>query len=237
MALRPVCGRAVWARCPASGIRTRSVPWHPASTSPPVGSPRMAASAASRSGRYVPQPRQSVELLGHLLAGVEAPGDVHRRLAEAARPGGGRRPAHPSCRPRRGRRGWCLRSGARRFRRPEGRCRDGRRAAPDAPDPSWVRATTLSPTRSTSSHGQSSRAASTASAMACSWWLTDGIPTRAVASPSSPLGHGPLGYGHHSRRHHPVTSTPRGVRRMSLSWALSCRWPSVRRFSTSTHGR
>src|SRR5665213_3171092 len=51
MALLPVWGRAVWARRPARRTRTRNVPWHPASTSPPVGSPRMAASAARRSGR------------------------------------------------------------------------------------------------------------------------------------------------------------------------------------------
>ena len=51
MALRPVNGRAVWARTPRSVTRTRMVPWQPASTRAPVGSPRMAASPARRSGR------------------------------------------------------------------------------------------------------------------------------------------------------------------------------------------
>ncbi len=49
------CDRCRVGRCgpgaPAREIRTRRVPWQPASTTPPVGSPRMAASAASRSGR------------------------------------------------------------------------------------------------------------------------------------------------------------------------------------------
>ena len=43
MALRPVKGRAVWARTPRRVMRTRIVPWQPASTSPLVGSPSTAA--------------------------------------------------------------------------------------------------------------------------------------------------------------------------------------------------
>ena len=50
MALRPVNGRAVWARTPRSVMRTCIVPWQPASTSALVGSPSTAASPASKSG-------------------------------------------------------------------------------------------------------------------------------------------------------------------------------------------
>ncbi len=51
MALRPIQGRAVWARAPARATSMRSVPWQPASMAAPVGSPRMARSPARRSGR------------------------------------------------------------------------------------------------------------------------------------------------------------------------------------------
>ena len=42
--------RAVCARAPWTLTRTRSVPWQPASMSPPVGSPKFATSASSQSG-------------------------------------------------------------------------------------------------------------------------------------------------------------------------------------------
>ena len=50
-ALRPIHGRAVWARSPRRRTSRRIVPWQPASSSPPVGSPSSATSPATRSGR------------------------------------------------------------------------------------------------------------------------------------------------------------------------------------------
>ena len=47
----PSTGRAVWARSPRTRTSSRSVPWQPASSAPLVGSPRMATSPATRSGR------------------------------------------------------------------------------------------------------------------------------------------------------------------------------------------
>ncbi len=51
MALTPSHGRAEWARTPVWVTTARIVPWQPASTMAPVGSARMAASAATSSGR------------------------------------------------------------------------------------------------------------------------------------------------------------------------------------------
>ena len=82
MALRPIHGRAVWARCPRRVISMRSVPWQPASSSPPVGSPRMATSPASRSGRSRTQVGEAVVLGGHLLPRVEDVGHVDGRLGD-----------------------------------------------------------------------------------------------------------------------------------------------------------
>ena len=80
MALRPVNGRAVWARSPPSAMRTRMVPWQPASTSAPVGSPSTAASPASSSGRVPPQLEQAALGPVDLLA--------RRRSTRSRRPPG-----------------------------------------------------------------------------------------------------------------------------------------------------
>ena len=89
----------------------------------------------------------------------------HGRLGEPARPGAGRRRGRPSCRPRPPRRGVDPRGGARRCRPTGGTVSRWPARRTRRPRPRSVRATTLSPTRSTSSHGQSSSAASTASAI------------------------------------------------------------------------
>ena len=57
MALRPVKGRAVWARTPPMRTTIRIVPWQPASTKEAVGSPDTAASAAQQLGPVPPQVR------------------------------------------------------------------------------------------------------------------------------------------------------------------------------------
>ena len=82
MALRPIHGRAVWARCPRRVTSIRSVPWHPASSSPPVGSPRMATSPASRSGRSRDEVGEAVVLGRDLLARVEDVGHVDGRFGD-----------------------------------------------------------------------------------------------------------------------------------------------------------
>ena len=83
MALRPVWGRAVWARRPAQGD--------------PQPQGALAAGLHHATGRLAqdggvggqqvgppcPQVEQAVVLPGHLLAGVEAPGEVDRGLVEA----------------------------------------------------------------------------------------------------------------------------------------------------------
>jgi hypothetical protein len=50
IALRPIQERALCARTPAAVTATRSVPWQPPSTAPPVGSSSTAKSPASSSG-------------------------------------------------------------------------------------------------------------------------------------------------------------------------------------------
>ena len=129
MALRPIHGRAVWARCPRSVTSMRSVPWHPASSSPPVGSPRMATSPASRSGRSRSEVGEAVVLGGHLLPRVEHVGHVDGRARARPRRGRASPPARPSCRRCRGPTARRRRSGARRCRSPA-RCRCGRRGSP-----------------------------------------------------------------------------------------------------------
>ena len=127
MALRPIHGRAVWARCPRSVTSSRIVPWHPASSAPSVGSPRMATSPASRSGRSRAQVAEAVVLGGDLLARVEDVGDVDGRLGDglgerehdrqaALHVGAAEAPEHVAVDARR-----------RRCRSPA-RCRCGRRA-------------------------------------------------------------------------------------------------------------
>ncbi len=50
IALRPIHGRAVWARSPSKRASKTITPWQPASTQPSVGSSSTAKSPASRSG-------------------------------------------------------------------------------------------------------------------------------------------------------------------------------------------
>ena len=192
MALRPIHGRAVWARAPAQRRpRGASCPGSPASISPPVGSPRIATSPArGRAGRANrwPSPLCSAR---HLLAGVEDARDVDGRVGARAAAsvehhgeaalhvGRAQAPQHVALDARRGRCRW-----------PE-RCRCDRPAPPAWPDPAAVRATRLSPTRSTARCGEGPEARSRRwSVSAASWWLSDGMSTSAAVSVEQ-VGHGP----------------------------------------------
>ena len=149
----PVKGRAVCARTPRSVTRTRMVPWQPASTSAPVGSPEDGGVPGQELRPLLPQLEQAAVGAADLLAGVEAPGDVDRRARARSWPGRASPPGRPSCRTRRRPTACRPRAWAPRCR-PAGPCRGGRPGPGAAPRPRAVRATTLSPTRSTSSQGQ-----------------------------------------------------------------------------------
>ncbi len=156
MALRPRCGRAVWARLPPSSTRARIVPWHPASTRPPVGSHEdgrvgRPAARAGDSKRWT-RPFSARSISSH---DVEAPGHVDGRARAASWRGRASRRARPSCRRTRARRGCppsirgvSLPAGGTVSRWPAMTTRSLR--------PSSVRATTLSPTRSTLQPARSS---------------------------------------------------------------------------------
>ena len=66
----------------ACGRSTRRLPLQPPSTAPFEGSPRIAKSAAKRSGPRARKPRQAVEVGVDLFVVVPHPGDVDPRVAQ-----------------------------------------------------------------------------------------------------------------------------------------------------------
>ena len=82
MALTPSQDRAECARLPVARDVTRMVPWQPASTTPYVGSSRIAKSAASRSGRGCGDHVQPVAGGLDLFGLVEEVGHVVLRLGD-----------------------------------------------------------------------------------------------------------------------------------------------------------
>ena len=161
---------------------TRSVPWHPASTTEQVGSPRMAASPATRSGRCSHSSRSPLS---------SRPISSRRRSTTSRRPracasswrGRASRPGRPSCpmrpRPRRCR----PRLSAPRWRW-AARYRGARPGPGGASRPRSVRATTLSPTRSTVSQEHASSALCTTSASSASCRLSEGSAIRSTVAAS-----------------------------------------------------
>ena len=215
MALRPIHGRAVWARSPVSVTSMRIVPWQPASMPASVGSPSSATSAGEQLGPVAEEVPQAVVDGRHLLAGVEDVGDVDRRLGPPCGPARASPPGRPSCRSHRGPRGCRPRGGPTALPLagtvsvcPASTSRIGRSSV--------VRATRLSPTRSTVSHGTARSSPSSQSTRSASWWLTDGVSTRwAVRSSRSVIAVGP------DRPESLVISVVCGLRRRSARGAMA----------------
>ena len=87
IALRPIHGRAGWARAPLRVISMRSVPWQPASSFSPGGLAQDGDVALEQLRPVAQQVGEPVVLGGHLLARVEDVGDVHRGGRDLPRQG------------------------------------------------------------------------------------------------------------------------------------------------------
>ena len=225
MALRP--GERPGRVGPHPAQRELAPAWCPGTRprpAPPVGSPRTAASPASRSGRSCQQLEQAAVRAVHLLAGVEAPGHVDRRLGDAGgqvehdgqatlHVRGAEAPQRVALEARRG-----VVVGRHRVEMPG---EDEPRRAPRS-----VRATTLSPRRVTSSQGAAPQR------------VLDQVGQRPLLAADRRDGD-QLGRGCQKIAIAPASAQVLAPwsRRTSLSCALSWRSPSVSRLMTSTHGR
>ena len=84
VAAHPRPGRV--GRAPASVTRSRIVPWHPTSSGAAGGLAQQRRRRPPRGRALLEQVAQPVVHGGHLLAGVEHPGDVDRRVRHRRRP-------------------------------------------------------------------------------------------------------------------------------------------------------